>query len=149
MMAEIDVRTVYPNRFYASCDLLAAQPAPVTGWWDAWGMSDPAVAPPVADLVPLTADQWNGRLTGGWGVQGGALVAMTEEQLADAVPLAVRAGFALTAAQNVVWAEYGSLGDAVPGAWISYQKALKAIVDGSDTASTTLPASPAGGSDAG
>ncbi|WP_264801928.1 hypothetical protein [Acetobacter nitrogenifigens] len=114
-MAEIDVRTVYPNRFYASCDLLAAQPAPVTGWWDAWGMSDPGVAPPVADLVPP----------------------------------AIRAGFALTAAQNTVWAEYGSLGDAVPGAWISYQKALKAIVDGSDTASTTLPASPAGASDAG
>ncbi|MBO1359525.1 hypothetical protein J2D73_06900 [Acetobacter sacchari] len=146
-MAEIDARTVYPNRSYASCDMSAAQPAPVTGWWAAWGMSDPAVAPPVADLVPLTADQWDGRLTGGWGVQGGALVAMTEEQLADAVPLAVRAGFALTAAQYVVWAEYGSLGDAAPGAWISYQKALKAIVDGTDTTSTILPTAPVETSD--
>ncbi|WP_086644314.1 hypothetical protein [Acetobacter sp. DsW_063] len=146
-MADINVRTVYPDRFYASHDLSAAQPAPVTGWWDAWVMSDPGVMPPVADLVPLTADQWNDRLSGGWGVQGGALVAMTEEQLADAVPLAIRAGFALTAAQNVVWAEYGSLGDAVPGEWISYQKAVKAIVDGTDTTSTILPAAPVETSD--
>jgi hypothetical protein len=30
----------------------------------------------------------------------------------------------------------------VPAAWATYRKALRAIVDGSDTASTTLPAVP-------
>lgn len=49
---------------------------------------------------------------------------------------------ALARAQQTVWAEFGALGDAVPAVWIAYQRALRAIVDGTDTASTDLPTAP-------
>ncbi|WP_216657704.1 tail fiber assembly protein [Gluconacetobacter entanii] len=58
------------------------------------------------------------------------------------IPLTTQAASALAQAQQTVWAEYGSLGQAVPAAWVTYQTALRAIVNGTDTTSTTLPAAP-------
>ena len=59
-----------------------------------------------------------------------------------AVPLQIQAQRALEQARCVVWSEYGSLGEAVPVAWIAYQRALSAICAGTDATSTALPTAP-------
>ncbi|GBQ84034.1 hypothetical protein AA13595_1306 [Gluconacetobacter johannae DSM 13595] len=59
------------------------------------------------------------------------------------VPLNNQAQQALAQAQQTVWAEYGALGQSVPAAWITYQTALRNIISGVDTTSTTLPTAPA------
>lgn len=50
---------------------------------------------------------------------------------------------ALAIARQTVWDEYGSINDPTPDAWVTYLKALMAIVNGTDTTITTLPTAPA------
>ena len=61
---------------YAYFDATAPAPQPVIGWFDTDSRSYP-VMPPAAELLALTASQWQGRLAdpSGWAVQNGALVA--------------------------------------------------------------------------
>lgn len=74
-----------------------------------------------------------------WAISNGALVAATPPTLT----LAQQAATALAAAQKTTWNEFGSMGSAIPAAWSAYQTALRAIVSGTDTTSTALPAAPA------
>ncbi|MFT8644546.1 tail fiber assembly protein [Gluconacetobacter sp.] len=59
-----------------------------------------------------------------------------------AIPLVRLAQQALASARATLWADYGSLGAAVPAEWVTYQRALLAIVSGTDTTSTALPSAP-------
>ena len=135
------IQDQYPAQYYAQYDHSAAQPAPVTGWFDVWNMSDPSSVLDAADLVALTEEQWLARTPTGLGVQDGKVVSYA----APAPTLAQQAKAALVQAQAATWAKFGSLGQTVTDAWITYQKALAAIADGSDTTSTTLPSAPSGG----
>ncbi|MEW9272996.1 hypothetical protein [Gluconobacter oxydans] len=132
------VQEEYPARYYAQYDHTAAQPAPVKGWFDVWGMSDLSSIPAASDLVALTEVQWNARTPTGLGVQDGAIVSYDPPQ----PTLAMQAKSALVQAQATTWAKFGSLGQTVTAAWVTYQKALSAIADGSDTTSTVLPTPP-------
>jgi hypothetical protein len=50
-------------------------PSPVTGWWNTDRNNyDP---PPPEPTIELTEEEWEGRLTGGWAVSDGKLVAYT------------------------------------------------------------------------
>lgn len=136
-----DVKTAYPNQYYASYDTTATQPTPVTGWYDTWNMSSVANIPAAADMITLTADQWAARLPMGQGVQNGTIVAYTAP--VAAIPLATQAQNALTAAASATWQAYGMYGATVPSDVVTYLNALKAIANDTDTTSTTLPAVPA------
>ncbi|MCP1270889.1 hypothetical protein [Acetobacter cerevisiae] len=136
---------LYPARYYAAYDTTAAQPTSVTGWYDTWTLSSVTSVPVATALIAVSSQDWADtkafRLPTGRGVQDGKIIDYTPP--APPVPLATQATNALTAAASATWANYGSMGVAVPQAWITYQTALKAIADGTDTASTTLPAEPA------
>lgn len=56
--------------------------------------------------------------------------------------LAEQASSALAAARTEVYNSYGILNEATPDAWVTYLKALMAIVNGTDTTSKVLPTSP-------
>ena len=64
------------------------------------------------------------------------------DYVAPVLPLATQAAMALSQAQQTVMAEYILMGTAVPTEWSTYQAALKAIIAGTDTTSTALPAQP-------
>ncbi|WP_051577485.1 hypothetical protein [Komagataeibacter kakiaceti] len=59
------------------------------------------------------------------------------------IPLATQAATALAQARTHVLHHYKLLDEPTPAVWIAYLKALMAISDGTDTASTVLPARPA------
>lgn len=135
---------LYPDRYYAAYDTTAVQPTIVTGWYDTWGMTSVANVPPVSRLIAVSAADWDNsdfRVPIGRGVQSGAIIAYTPP--APPVPLKTQARNALVTAASTTWANFGSMGLAVPQAWVDYQTALKAIVTGTDTTSTELPAEPA------
>ncbi|CAI9120452.1 hypothetical protein [Brytella acorum] len=132
------VQEQYPARYYARYDHAATQPAPVTGWYDVWGMSDASSVPDAADLVALSAAQWSARTPTGLGVQNGQIVSYAP----PAPTLAAQARSALVQAQAATWAKFGSLGKTVTDDWITYQQALSAIADGSNATATDLPSAP-------
>lgn len=140
-----DVKTEYPDRYYAAYDTAAPQPTPVTGWYDTGSMSSLAAVPPASSLIPISAEDWANttsfRLPGGRGVLNGKIIDYTAP--VQPVPLATLAQNALVATRQTVWAEYGVLNEPTPDAWVTYLKALRAIADGQDTTSTTLPKAPA------
>ncbi|PYD59872.1 hypothetical protein CFR73_09815 [Novacetimonas maltaceti] len=133
-------KTTHPARYYAAYDRTAAQPTPVTGWYDAAFYRDISHLPPAEVLLPLTPEEWASRKAVGHGVRGGKLVEHTQ---ARAAPLSDRAAQALRLARQVVWDEYGSLGIAPPPQWVDYQKTLRAIADGADATGPGLPPAPA------
>lgn len=136
---------LYPDRYYAAYDTTAVQPTIVTGWYDTWGMTSVANVPPVSRLIAVSAENWDDvsgfRLSFGRGVQNGVIIDYTPP--APPVRLKTQARNALVAAASTTWANFGSMGLAVPQAWVDYQTGLKAIVTGTDTTSTELPAEPA------
>ena len=136
---------LYPARYYAGYDTAAAQPTSVTGWYDTWTLTSVASVPAAGTLIAVSRQDWADttafRLPTGRGVQDGKIIDYTPP--APPVPLATQATNALAAAASATWANYGAMGVAVPQTWIAYQKALKAIADGTDTTSATLPAEPA------
>lgn len=104
-----------------------------------WEWSDLAGAPDISNLLAVSATDWadqsyrrNGR-----GVQDGKII-----DYVPPVPIALQAQMVLSGVPGQTWAKFGSVGAAVPEAWVAYQQALKAIADGKDTTSTTLPAAP-------
>lgn len=58
--------------------------------------------------------------------------------------LTVQAASALSVARDYVNNNYIFLAETPPAEWVAYQKALIAIVNGTDTTSTVLPAQPTG-----
>jgi hypothetical protein len=62
---------------YAYYDHTQPAPQPVLGWYDTGLFDYSAALPAAGDLLELTADQWNARLTGLWAVSSGVLVAYT------------------------------------------------------------------------
>ena len=139
-----DGTLVYAARYYASYDTTAAQPTPVTGWYDTWGMSSIAKVPAPSAMIVVSADDWNDtesfRLPTGKGVQNGEIIDYTPPPAP--VPLKTQAQTALATARQTVWDEYGSLNEPTPDAWVTYLKTLMAIANGTDTTSTTLPTAP-------
>jgi hypothetical protein len=70
--------------FYAQYDPTVTPVSPVIGWYDVQDESNPnglvyGVMPPTAQLLAVTQDQWEARLTNpsAWAVEAGALVAAT------------------------------------------------------------------------
>lgn len=139
-----DVKTAYPDRYYASYDTTATQPTPVTGWYDTWSLSSVSNVPSASEMIAVSEADWNNtttfRLPFGRGVHSGAIVDYTPP--VTPIPLATQASTALTEARQMVWNEYGSLNEATPDAWVTYLKALMAIANGTDTTSTSLPTAP-------
>ncbi|MGY6769524.1 hypothetical protein [Komagataeibacter sp. NFXK3] len=136
-----DIQKNYPARYYAAYDATAAQPTPVTGWYDVWSMNDVTAVPAASAMIALTEAQWAARLPTGQGVQAGAIVSYTPP--AVVVPLKTQAQNALTAAASSTWQAYGMYGETTPADVVTYLKALQAIANGTDTTSTALPAAPA------
>ncbi|GAB6968543.1 hypothetical protein JCM25156A_25810 [Komagataeibacter kakiaceti JCM 25156] len=127
---------------YAHFDSRQAAPSRVIGWYDSESFNALTLKSlPESDLLEVTDAQWSMRYPGPWAVGDGALVA--HAPAATAVPLATRASAALTQARTHVLHHYKLLDEPTPAVWIAYLKALMAISDGTDTASTVLPASPA------
>ncbi|MCX5615363.1 tail fiber assembly protein [Bombella saccharophila] len=56
--------------------------------------------------------------------------------------LKAQATSALQAARQIVYNNYGIIGEPTPDNWVAYIKALMAIVNGTDTTSKTLPTAP-------
>ncbi len=75
-----------------------------------------------------------------WKIDAGNIVATTP----PVASLADQAGVALAIARVYVRDNYTILNEATPDAWVVYLKALMAIANGTDTASTILPTSPQG-----
>jgi len=123
---------------YAYYDASVAAPSPVLGWYDTDALSYPNL-PAATDLLELTDAQWDARMPGPFAVQNGALVAYTPP--APVVPLTTQAQQAFEAAAATCFRTYTMLGVAIPDTWITYNKALAGIIDGSSTA-TTLPTAP-------
>lgn len=61
---------------YAQFDSTIASPSPVIGWYDTGVLTYPNL-PSSSDLLELTSDEWNDRLTGFWAVSDGKLVSYT------------------------------------------------------------------------
>lgn len=139
-----NVKTAYPNRYYASYDTTAPQPTPVTGWYDTWDMSSVSNVPAATDMIPISESDWNNddtfRLPVGRGVLNGKIIDYTPPP--TPLPLKTQAESALATARQTVWDEYGSINEATPDVWVTYLKALMAIANGTDTTSTTLPTAP-------
>ena len=139
-----DVKTAYPNRYYASYDTTATQPTPVTGWYDTWSLSSVSNVPSASKMIAVSEDDWNNqttfRLPTGKGVLDGVVIDYTPASTTD---LKTEATAVLSAARSYVQNTYTILNEATPDAWVTYLKALMAIADGTDTTSTTLPTAPA------
>lgn len=141
---------LYPARYYASYDTTAAQPTPVVGWYDTWGLSSVSDVPAASSMLPISASDWANTTTfhiPTRGVQDGKIIDYTPP--AAPVPLATQAQSALASARQTVWDEYGSLNETTPDNWVTYLKALMAIANGTDTTSQALPVHPADGLTAG
>ncbi|MDF7675078.1 hypothetical protein PT277_05175 [Acetobacteraceae bacterium ESL0709] len=133
----------YPARYYASYDVKAPQPTSVTGWYDTWSLSSVAQVPPASEMIAMTEEEWNDqtnfRLPCGRGVQDGKII---DYQAPPApVPLKDQAQSTLAFIQSqapMIVAMGESFGEQTK----AYIKALNAIIDGSDTTITELPAKP-------
>lgn len=139
-----DIKTTYPDRYYASYDTTATQPTIVTGWYDTWTMSDVSNVPKATDMIVMTGTEWNDttfRMPVGKGVKDGIIIDYTPP--AVPIPLAAQATSALSTARTYVYNNYGILNEATPDDWVTYIKALMAISNGTDTTSTILPTQPA------
>lgn len=87
---------------YASFDHTATPPCPVTGWYDTELFYYPSL-PPAYDLFEITdSGFWDDRLTGLWGIEDGAIVAITPDvpdgptELQLSAVAAILAGIQLT-----------------------------------------------------
>lgn len=139
-----DVKTAYPARYYASYDSSATQPTPVTGWYDTWDMGNLSDVPDASSMIAISESDWNDTINfhrpTGRGVQNGKIINYNPPP--TALPLVTQAENALSVARQTMWNEYGSINEATPDPWVTYLKALMAIVSGSDTTSTVLPTAP-------
>ena len=132
--------TDYPNRYYMMPDtthLVNGNPTIV--WIDVMAYTNkPDWLPPASALTALTEAEWNSRDT----MHNVIVDGQTTSVGSSALPFAIQATFALNSGKKYVNDEYLVYGETVPDAWTTYLKALRAISDGTDTTSTTLPTSP-------
>lgn len=125
------------GRYFASYDTTIEGIAPVTGWFDIQGMSVP---PDTSKMIALTDDQWTERLSIGQGVQDGSIVPYTAPPAAGS--LVTDANYAMSWV-NQQAALAAAMGETFTKDMVAYVKALQAIINGTDTTSTELPAIPA------
>lgn len=130
---------LYPARFYARYDNKAAQPTGVTGWYDTWEMSTTSALPPAPDMVALTSSEWEVRMTGPQGVQGNALVSYSPPPVLVPLPQQAQNEMSWITEQASM---AGAMGETFSDAMKAYVKAIKAIANGTDTTSQSLPARP-------
>lgn len=139
----IERKTDYPNRYYASYDITATQPTPVTGWYDTWDMSSVANVPSANDMIPVTEAQWNDttsfRKPMGKGVKDGAIIDYTPP--ATPIPLTTQAQTEM-AWINQKAALTAAMGETFTQDMKDYVKAIQAIISGADKTSVELPARP-------
>jgi hypothetical protein len=135
---------------YAQFNPATASPSPVMGWYDTAVFDYPNL-PPATDLLEMTVEQWDARMTGLWAVSGGTLVAYTPPTIAPDTRAAAQATLAKSDTTMHRVSEAVMLGlttwtaaDVV--AWADYRRALRAMVDGAPTTAAlpTRPAYPAG-----
>ncbi|MBF0892758.1 hypothetical protein HKD28_15305 [Gluconobacter sp. LMG 1744] len=132
----------YPARYYVSYDTTAAQPTIVTGWYDTHDMTL-ANVPDASQMIVVTEKQWNDptfHCALKKGVKNGKIVDYTAP--AYVPPLTDQAQSALADARTYVQNNFIYLGETPTQDWIDYQKALIAIVNGTDTKSKALPTEP-------
>lgn len=130
----------YPARYYAAYDTSAAQPTPITAWYDMALYGSLDGFPPASEMIALTADQWEKLSRIGYGVQNGNLVPYTPP--IPVVPLKTQAQTA-QAWINQQYAQSFAMGTPFTADMRAYVKAIAAIANGTDTTSTALPAQPA------
>lgn len=132
----------YPNRYYAHYDPTTQQPAPVIGWYDMWGYSSLDEMPPLSELLPLSADFWQKHITEpqtSQAVQDGTIVAYTPPPYVP--PLKDQANAAMQHVQQQA-SMVSAMGETFGPSMRDYVKALRAIINGTDTTSTALPTAP-------
>lgn len=127
----------YPGRFY--CD--KNSPCAV---YDMWGFSSPPTSPVAVDLYSITAAEYADRQANPRQQYYDTATGVLADYVAPVVEptLAERAATALASARTYVSNNYTMLNEATPDTWVTYLKALMAIINGTDTTSTALPASP-------
>lgn len=127
---------------YAQYNPAVAAPSPVMGWYDTAVFDYPNL-PPAADLLEMTAEQWDARMTGLWAVSAGALVAYTPPVIAPDTRAAAQAALDKSDVTMIRCYEHGV---AVPADWTTYRAALRAHASGGPTtaAMPVVPAYPTG-----
>lgn len=137
-----DIKTIYPNRYYASYDTTATQPTIVTGWYNTWAMSDVSNVPKASDMIAMTETEWNDptfRIPVGKGVKDGIIIDYTPPVVP--IPLTSQAQNAMTwVNQQATIAT--AMGETFTADMKNYVSALRAIINGTDTTSTQLPTQP-------
>lgn len=130
----------YPSIYYAFPDNTSKiNGYPVAGYIDIdmYGDDKPTWIPDAKDMVAMTKDQWDNRLYVNQVIKDGVI--STETPI---ISLTDQASSALSTARSYITNFYIMLGEAPSSDMISYQKALMAIINGTDTTSTTLPTKP-------
>lgn len=132
----------FPSQYYAYANTNSTiNGYPVAGYIDTNFYTDkPDWLPEATSMVPLTEDQWSARQFVNQVIKDGQVV--TETPDAPVIPLKTQASTALSTARTYVYNNYGILNEDTPDDWVTYIKALMAISNGTDTASTTLPTAP-------
>lgn len=133
----VDVKTEYPERYYARYDTKAAQPTVVTGWFDTWGMSDVSGLPNASEMIAVPKENFQDHATSGVGVQDGKLISYTAP-----APIKELAGYELTGWIASQASMASAMGETFTDDMKSYVKQIQAIANGSDTKSMELPARP-------
>ncbi|OUJ03869.1 hypothetical protein HK15_08875 [Acetobacter orientalis] len=128
----------YPARFYCT----KTTPCAV---YDLWGFGDLDNAPAVADLYAITASEYADRLANPRAQYYDTSTGKLDNYVAPVVPvpLKTQAATLLAQQQTYVMQTYTLYGDVTPPDWLSYLKTLRAIANGTDSTSTTLPTAPA------
>lgn len=130
-----------PIYFYAIYDHTKPEPVQVTGWIYCGSPKDDP------NYFELTSDEWAIRDVQNSAVQDGKLIFrnISGQNMGEPViaPLNVKAQRQLKRVASYTWEQWGQIGEDVPAEWVTYIKALKAIANGQDTTSTTLPTPPA------
>lgn len=96
-----------------------------------------------AAIIPASDGSPSAVSNGGYGSPIDLSTVTAESNYIPAPTLATQASDELSSARGYVYNNYGILNEATPDAWVSYLKSLMAIANGTDTTSTSLPASPA------
>lgn len=124
-------------KYYASYNTSVSESAPVAGWYDSSVQTWPDYS---KGFIEITADQYANRNNGLFAVSNGKLISIAVPDIVQT--LGQQANIALASARTTVYNNYGILNEATPDEWVTYIKALMAIVNGTDTTSTILPTQP-------
>lgn len=127
--------TDYPNRYYASFDITTGY---ITGWFDTWTMTSLDSVPKAVTMIIVSETDWNNtttfRVSSGKMQKDGVIV-----DIPQTTNIVSQASLLLSDARTYVMNNYFLLGLSIPSEWVTYQKGLMAVVNGT---STTLPTEP-------